>query len=93
MDTNQQPAVATQQPDSGTLPDSQLFGVSLRGWILVYVLGAMCIIEIGRFAVLCYLAIQGKDTEALAAAAIREPMYSVILLCVGAYFGKQQKSA
>lgn len=81
-----------QKPTDGTLPDSQLFGVSLRGWILVFVLVAMCLIEVARFGVLCYLAIQGKDAD-LASAAIREPMYSVILLCVGAYFGKQQKPA
>jgi hypothetical protein len=82
--------------DNGSPPDSQLFGVSLRGWILVLVLLAMCLIEIARFGVLCWVAINSTDaqtSEALASAAIREPMYSVILLCVGAYFGKQQKSA
>jgi len=81
--------------DNGSLPDSQLFGVSLRGWILVLVLMAMCLIEVARFGVLCWMALHATDTqtaETLASAAIREPMYSVILLCVGAYFGKQQKS-
>ena len=76
-----------------TLPDSQIFGVSLRGWILVCVLGAMCAIEIARFGVLCWMALHSTDpqtAESLASAAIREPLYSVILLCVGAYFGKQQ---
>lgn len=80
-------------PDPQSPPDSQLFGVSLRGWILVFVLAAMCLIELARFGVLCYLATRGTDVDALSAAAIREPMYSVILLCVGAYFGKQRKPA
>lgn len=82
----------TQVVDNGAPPDSQLFGVSLRGWILVLVLSAMCVIELSRFAVLCWLAAHGTDADALSAAAIREPMYSVILLCVGAYFGKQQQA-
>lgn len=82
----------TPPVDNGSPPDSKLFGVSLRGWILVFVLASMCVIEMARFGVLCYLAATGSDAEALSAAAIREPMYSVILLCVGAYFGKQQQA-
>ena len=90
-----EPEKAELTVDNGSPPDSQLFGVSLRGWILVLVLMAMCTIELARFGVLCWLAMHSLDaqvSESLASAAIREPMYSVILLCVGAYFGKRPKS-
>lgn len=83
--------VTPLEPEA-SVPDSQLFGVSLRAWILVMALATVCTIELTRFCVLSYGAIHSTDpslTQELAANAIKEPLYSIVLLCVGAYYGKR----
>ena len=52
------------------MDESNLFGVSVRGWITVTMVGTVCA-----------MAFLAKD--------VKEPLYSLVLLAVGYYFGQK----
>lgn len=70
----------TQQIGKRPLAESQVGGVSIRGWIVVMVMGTLCLREL----VTVWFAMRG-----MMIAKVEEPFYSVIMVLVGYYFGQK----
>ena len=71
----------TQQISKPPLIESQIGGVSIRGWIVVMVMGTMCIREI---AVVVFSILNATPIEQ-----VKEPFYGVVMGLIGFYFGQK----
>ena len=68
---------------------SHLFGVSVRGWIAVLVVGTVCVNQVGVMLTACYFALVKQDLSLLGSqTSVTEPLYSLCTMAVGFYFGK-----
>lgn len=80
--------VTTSKGGSG----SDMFGVSVRGWIAFGVVAAVCGNQLMATITTCYIVIVTKDLTMLGSqTTIVEPLYSLCTMAVGFYFGKQTK--
>ena len=61
--------------------ESQIWGVSVRGWIVSMVMGTMCLRELATVAAAIY--------EHVPVEQVKEPFYGVVLLVIGFYFGQK----
>lgn len=71
----------TQQFVAGPKSESQIGGVSVRGWIVSMVMGTMCLRELATVAAAIY--------EHVPVDQVKEPFYGVVLLVIGFYFGQK----
>ena len=60
--------------------DSSVFGVSIRAWLAVVIVGTVCVISAGNAASLIFR----KEEVTIA-----EPLYSMAVLALGFYFGQK----
>jgi len=77
-------------PDSPTSPtkDSSIFGLSSRSLIVFMICGTVCYIYIFQCMVEVYVAYMMKTPINFK---IEEPLYSLVIMTVGYYFGQNQK--
>jgi hypothetical protein len=77
--------------DTGALNGSQAFGISVRGWIAIFVVSAVCINQLSVTMTACYFALFIKQDISMLGSQtpIVEPLYSLCTMAVGFYFGKQ----
>ena len=70
----------TQQINKPTAPhvESVIWGVSLRGWLAVVIIGTMCVIELSR--------VLGEIGAGTPVSPIGEPFRSVITAVITAYY-------
>ena len=71
----------TQQISKPPLIESQICGVSIRGWIVVMVMGTMCVREI---SIVVYAILNATPIEQ-----VKEPFYGVVMGLIGFYFGQK----
>lgn len=71
----------TQQITKPNSVESHIGGVSVRGWIVVMVMGTMCIREIAVVVSALY--------EHTPVEQVKEPFYGVVMGLIGFYFGQK----
>jgi hypothetical protein len=76
---------------TGMLNGSQAFGISIRGWIAIFVVFAVCFNQLLVTTTVCYFALFVKQDIGMLGSQtpIVEPLYSLCTMAVGFYFGKQ----
>jgi hypothetical protein len=74
-------------PDSGT-KDSSLFGLSSRSLIVFLICGTVCAESMVQCIASAYFAYLTKSPFNFE---IKEPLYSLVIMTVGYYFGQNQK--
>lgn len=67
-------------------PDSSVFGVSVRGWIVITLVGTLCLMQLLNM-ILSYLVSGDIILE------IKEPFYSAVTISIGYYFGQNTKKS
>lgn len=84
-DTDNVKTVVTQEV-STNIPkeDCTIFGVSVRAWLVVMLVGTLCVATLGN-PILSYLITGDIMIE------IHEPFYSAVVISLGYYFGQSKK--
>ncbi len=67
-----------------SLIESQIGGVSIRGWIVVMVMGTMCLRELCVVVMAIRLGLPIDQ--------VKEPMYGVVMGLIGFYFGQKTQT-
>ena len=67
-------------------PESTFFGVSVRGVLVTALVLTVCIVEYVKIGIWAWVAVTTSMYEPYD---LKEPIYSLVLLTVGYYFGKQ----
>lgn len=75
--------------DGKPLTESALWGVSIRGWIAWWTVFTICANQLLQTSCAVWLCILQKDISFLgSASSVTEPLYGVVYMAVGFYFGK-----
>lgn len=68
--------------------DSQVFGVSVRAWLAVFLVATVCLICVADTSSAIYV---GIVTSTMPNIEVREPLYSMFVASISFYFGQKNK--
>ncbi len=72
-----------------TPKESNVFGVSIRGWIAWTAVLTVCVNQLATTLSGCWLSISKGDLSNLGSlSAVTEPLYGVVYMTIGYYFAK-----
>lgn len=72
--------------------DSQIFGVSLRGWLAVMLVATVCIMHLISLGAILYAGLKGGALPDLSGQVVGEPLYSMGMTALGFYLGQKTRS-
>lgn len=83
-----EPATPAETPG-----DSAVFGVSVRAWLAVMLVGTVCVIHLTAVAAQVYSSLKTGTLPDWSGTLVGEPLYSMGMTALGFYLGQKSKGA
>lgn len=67
--------------------DSQVFGVSVRAWLAIWLVGTVCFSQVIEVVGRVYFSIVSISVDPITQIVVNEPLYSMSIAALSFYFG------